>query len=430
MRVAYLAAGAGGMYCGSCLRDNRLAATLLAQGHDVVLVPVYTPLRTDEPDVSLSRVYYGGINVYLQQKWSLFRHTPWVLDRLLDSRRLLQGVTRLAAGTSPQELGALTVSVLKGAEGAQAKELAKLIRGLRKLAPDLINLPNLMFAALAQPLKEALGTPVVCTLTGEDIFLDKLPEPFKSQARDLIRLRSRDVDGFIAFTRYYASHAAEHFGLPAERLHVVPLGVGPDILAEPSPPPAEPFTIGYLARICPDKGLHVLAQAFRVLRGQGRDCRLAAAGYLPPGERPYLEAIRGRLAEDGLADGFECLGEVNLAGKRRFLALLHVLSVPTVYREAKGLYVLEALANGVPVVQPRHGSFPELIEATGGGLLFEPGDPRELAAALARLMDDPALREELGNRGRSAVLQSFTAEMMARKTWAVYQRLASAASRR
>ena len=102
-----------------------------------------------------------------------------------------------------------------------------------------------------------------------------------------------------------------------------------------------------------------------------------------------------------------------------------MLSVPTTYREPKGLYVLEALANGVPVVQPRHGSFPELLEATGGGLLVKPDDPHDLAAALSRLLGDLAHREELGRKGKEAVHSRFHAAAMAEETVNVYRKYLS-----
>lgn len=420
-KVVYLAAGAGGMVCGSCLRDNRLAAALIRAGHDVTLVPLYTPLQTDEPDASVGQIYYGGINVYLQQYVGLFRHTPRFIDRLLDSPSLLRGVGRLAAKTQPQQLGRLTVSVLQGAHGAQRKELNRLIQGLGNLKPDLINLPNLLFSGVAGPLKEALGVPVLCTLSGEDFFVDQLPEPFRGQSFDLIRQAAAHIDGFVAVTRYFGERAAKHFSLPAEKISHVPMGVptdssdGPTVLSEP-------FTIGYLARICPEKGLAELADAFVCLRRAGRPCRLRVAGYLSEVHRPYFDAVKADIGRAGFAEDLDCVGQVDLAGKRRFLQSLHALSVPAVYPEAKGLYVLEALAAGVPVVQPAQGSFIELIEQTGGGLLVPPGDVQALADGLGRLMDDDKLRMKLASAGRSAVVRSFSDEVMAQTTWALYSR--------
>src|SRR6266576_6343164 len=114
MRIAYITAGGAGMFCGSCMHDNTLVAELIHQGHDALLIPTYTPIRTDETDVSQKRVFFGGINVYLQQKLSLFRHTPWFLDRLLDQGWLLRLASRFAVKTEARELGALQVSMLQG----------------------------------------------------------------------------------------------------------------------------------------------------------------------------------------------------------------------------------------------------------------------------------------------------------------------------
>lgn len=428
MRVAYLTAGAAGMYCGSCLRDNTLVAALRAQGRDVLLAPLYTPIRTDEPDVSEHRVLYGGINVYLQQRSRLFRHTPWALDRLLDSPELLRRVSRGADGTPGQDVAELLVSTLRGQQGAQRKELAKLVRWLADARVDLVNLPNAMFVGTAATIRRELGVPVLCTLTGEDLFLDSVPEPWRTQAIELIRAGAAHVDGFVAVSRYYAGHAGRYFGISADKLVVVPLGVRVQDHAPVAAPASEPFTIGYMARICPEKGLHVLCEAVDLLRRQGRACRLRAAGYLSTSNRPYLD----RLADghgSGASRSFEYLGEVDRAGKLNLLRSLHVLSVPSVYREAKGLYVLEALAAGVPVVQPNHGAFPEVIEATGGGLLVEPESPAALAHGLAELMDDPVLRQKLGQRGRAAVHEAHTDQIMAQRMWSLYEQYATSRRR-
>ncbi len=422
MKVVYLTAGAAGMYCGSCMRDNTLVAALRARGRDVMLVPLYTPIRTDEDDVSEPHMFYGGVNVYLQQKSALFRHTPRLVDRLLDSPALLRKVTAGAGQGSPTDLAAITISMLRGRHGAQRKELAKLVRWLADVHPDIVNLPNAMFVGTARVIRESLGVPIFCTLTGEDIFIDKLPEPHREDVLSLIREGIREVDGFVSVSRYYAAHSREQFAIPEERLHVVPLGIRVEGSTEPAQPPDEPFTIGYLARICPDKGLHILCEAFKILRRAGRSCRLRIAGYCGGADRSYLQSIRGHLVDENLDNTVDYVGEVDRPGKLAFLRSLHVLSVPTVYREAKGLYVLEALANGVPVVQPEHGAFPEIIEATSGGLLFEPDNPQALADAIGRLMDEPHLRRQLGRQGQAAVVDSFTDEIMAERTWALYER--------
>ena len=89
---------------------------------------------------------------------------------------------------------------------------------------------------------------------------------------------------------------------------------------------------------------------------------------------------------------------------------------PTTYHEPKGLYILEAWANRVPVVQPRHGSFPELIDSTGGGLLFEPGNVADCVEKLLQLLTNPKLRSEHGEKGRVGTHQLYTAGVMAHET--------------
>lgn len=428
MRIAYIAAGAADMYCGSCLHDNTLAAELQKMGHDAVLVPTYTPLRTDGLDVSLDRVFFGALNVYLQQKAAAFRHTPGAFDWLLDRPGLIRRAARLGASTDPTELGDLTYSILQGQEGFQAKELEKLVTWLRDdLRPEIIHLTNSMFAGFARQLKRELGVPVVCSLQGEDLFLDQIQEPWRTRVHDLLCERARDIDAFQVNSAWYADFMADYLGgIDRDRMLVIPLGLNLNGYAAATlRAPDEPLTIGYLARICPEKGLHQLVEAFRLLAAQMPSVRLRVAGYLGARDRAYLQDLEARIADWGLAGAYEHVGEVDREGKLRFLQSLDVLSVPTVYRDPKGLSVLEALASGVPVVQPRHGAFPEMIEATGGGLLVEPESPEDLARGIGSLLRDPALRRELGERGREAVHTRFSARSEAEATVRGYERLLS-----
>ena len=428
MRALILAAGAGGMYCGSCMHDNRLAAALRARGHDAILLPLYTPLKTDERDVSDRHVYYGGINTYLQQHSALFRHTPRWLDRLLDARWLLRLAGRMASNTRAETLGPMTLSVLRGAHGAQRKELDGLIDGIRHWKPDLVQLPNLLFLGTARRLRETLNVPIICELTGEDIFVDQLPEPFRGQVCDEIRGRAADVDGFVALTRYYADYAARRFNLPPDRITHLPMGIPTAEFAASaetnSSPEAsdQPFTIGYLARLCPEKGVDELCETYLEIRRQRSNCRLRIAGYLGAADRPFFDAVLAKMRAAGCGPNeVEHVGEVSLAEKIAFLQSLQVMSVPTRYAEAKGFYVLEALAAGVPVVLPRHGSFPEFIEATRGGVLYEPDNRAAHARAIIDLIDQPDLRRSLAAAGQAAVRELYDTSRTSESTWQYYE---------
>jgi glycosyltransferase involved in cell wall biosynthesis len=424
--IAILAAGAGGMFCGSCMRDNALAGALRRAGQRVTLVPMYTPLRVEDGSVAIDEVYYGGVNIYLQHHSAIFRHTPRPLDWLLDRRAVLKLAGALGAQTAPARLGPLTLSILSGEEGPAVKELRRLARFLRsEVRPQVVSLPNLMFIGLARLLREELGAVVVCELTGEDLFLSQLVEPHRSAAQQIIRKRARDVDRFIATSASYADAMAAYLGIERGRIAIVHPGV-PEEYVLASEVPAKigrPPTVGYLARICPEKGLGQLVEAMarlRTLPGMA-DARLLAGGYLGGGDRDWLADVMRRAEAAGIGRAVTYLGELDRAKKLELLDSIDVLCVPSVYAEAKGIYVLEAMARGVPVVQPAHGSFPELIELTGGGILVPPGDLPALAEALAGLLRDHDRRAALGRAGRDAVRGGFTEDHMAGKMLEMYR---------
>jgi glycosyltransferase involved in cell wall biosynthesis len=425
LRILSLTAGAAAMYCGSCLRDNALAARLIKLGHDVTLLPFYTPTLTDEENVSRQQqVFFGGISVFLEQHSSAFRKAPRFLSRMLDAPGVIKAFTSGSISVDPKELGALTVSTLKGEAGHQAREIDKLLEFLHdEPAFDIANIPYALLISLAAPLKRALGCPVVVTLQGEDLFLDALPEPFRAQAIALVRAQVADVDLFIAVSEYYARYMRDYLGIPAHKMTVAQLGVNVDDLSVTTRTRTGPFTIGYFARIAPEKGLHNLADAYRILRTEKGlpPSRLVAAGYLPPEHRPYLEGIGARLAAAGLGDEFVYRGTVDRAHKVAFLHDIDVLSVPSGYHEPKGLYLLEAMACGVPVVQPNHGAFPEMIDRTGGGVLAESESGAHVANALYDLWRDPERAARLGRRGAEGVRAHYTTNHMARAVLAAYE---------
>ena len=434
------------MYCGSCLRDNALAAELISRGHDVTLLPVYTPTLTDEPNVSGDKVFFGGISVYLEQYVPLFRNSPRWLDRLWDWTPMLRLASRRSISTSPKMLGELTVSMLKGEEGFQHKEILKLLDWLKHEGPpDLVSLPYSLLLGLAKPINEALGRPLCCTLQGEDLFLEGLHEPYRSEALDLIRANIKYVDAFISVSEYYAGFMPGYLGIPREKIHVVPLGIKLEgYQPRPQSTPqstvasrvgdrAEPFTVGFFARVAPEKGLHVLADAYRRLREGGdlksdsAGARLEVAGYLAPEHKRYLSDIEHKMKDCGLASEFHYRGVLDREEKIAFLQKLDVLSVPATYDEPKGMFLLEAMACGVPVVQPKRGAFPEIIEKTGGGLLVE-DDPQSLAEGILRIYRDPALAEKLGQSGFQKVREHYSVARMADRALEVYESVVNRAN--
>ncbi len=422
MRIAFITAGAAGMYCGSCMRDNTLVTALRCLRHDALLIPTYTPIKTDETDASQKKVFFGGVNVYLEQKFWLFRHTPRFLDWLFNFRWLLKWVSRFAVRTKYSELGDITISMLQGTHGHQAKEVAKLVEFLKDEKPDVVLFTNALLSGVIPEVKRALGVPIFVTLQGDDIFLDELPEPDRKRCFELIRENGAAVDAYISTSAYYADHMASYVGLTRESIHVVLPGInlaGHGGLAAPRGD--RPLTVGYFARICPEKGFHRAVEAFITMRQTpgAPVAMLKASGWLGENNRPYFDEQVKRLTAAGLLGDFEHVESPTHDDKVLFMRSIDVLCVPTVYREPKGLYVLEAWANGVPVVLPAHGAFPELVESTGGGLLVAPDSIDELADGLRRMLSDDALRERAGRAGETAVRERFTADVMASNTVAI-----------
>lgn len=423
MNILSITAGAAGMYCGSCLRDNALAVELMQRGHRVTLLPLYTPTNPDETNVSRKRVLFGGISIYLQQYSSFFRKTPRFLDRLWDAPWVINAFASWSLSTDPGLLGDLTVSMLEGEHGVLRKEFDKLLEWLAdEPVPDVINLPNSLLIGLAAPLKRALQRPVVCTLQGEDLFLDGLVEPYRARAIELIKEQVADVDRFLAVSHYYVPVMSRMLSIPADKMSVVPLGINLSGYARRAQR-GESFHVGYFARVSPEKGLHVLAEAYIELRkrSRGSPMRLEAAGYLAPAQAGYLDKIKQRLAAAGLANEFTYHGAVDRDGKLAFLQSLDVLSVPAPYDEPKGVFLLEAMGEGVPVVQPRRGAFTEIVDKTGGGVLVAPDDVDALAAALYDLWKDPALAERLGRQGYEGVREHYSIARSADRLLSVYQ---------
>jgi glycosyltransferase involved in cell wall biosynthesis len=412
MRLLELTAGTGSFHCGTCLRDAALVKALRALGHEAEIAPLYLPLVLEE-GVESTPVHLGGINAYLAEKLP-FRLPRFLADRL-DAASLLLRAARKGEMTRARELGRMTVSMLRGADGRQQHEIGKLTEWLQgERRPDVVLLSNALLLGLAAPLARALGVPILCTLQGEAPFLEALPEPYRSEAWELARAKARDVARFVAVSAYTAELMSARLELGPERLEVAHNGIDP----APFTPGARrgPPTIGFLARLCRDKGLTTLVEAFRILkrRPEHRELRLLAGGTTLAYDRAPLAALEERLEAEGLAGSVTFRSNLSFQEKLALFAESTVFSVPATYGESFGLYLLEAWASGLPVVQPAHGAFPELLGATGGGLLVAPDDPAALAEGLHALLVDPARAAELGQRGRAAVLARFTLERMAR----------------
>lgn len=413
------------MFCGSCLHDNALATAMKRSGWDIQLVATYTPIRTDEADISVDHILFGGLNVYLQQKLPLLRWLPAALDRFLDNPKLIRRVTARAMNTDPKTLGTLAVSMLKGTLGNQRKEVFQMVKWMKLAKPDVLIFTNALIGGCIPELKRQLNVPVIVTLQGDDVFLDSLLPKYKQKCLALIKANSDLVDAFIVHSEFYRDYMADYFSIPPEKFYVTPLGLDVDqfhpALEITDRSQRTEFNIGYLARLAPEKGLHHLVDGFIELRKRpgNTHVKLKIAGWQSSQWQDYNEQQWDKLAAAGLEGEYENLGSLDRGKKLNFLNSLDVFSVPTDFLEPKGLYALEAMAAGVPVIAPAHGAFVELIQSTGGGMFTVPGSARAWADAAEELIHNVDLRQRLAQKGQQSVHLNRNAPAMAKSTGAV-----------
>jgi len=428
MKILHLTPGTGSFHCGSCLRDNALIKALRGRGHDALMIPLYLPLVTDADEANPEQhVRVGGIALYLQEKFPrVFQFVPRVVHRWLDSEWLLRWASKFMGMTSARDLGEMTVGSLLGEKGRQWSEWAKLVDWIETEAkPDVISLSNSLLIGLAPSLARRVRVPIVCSLQGEDAFLDNLPEPYRTRAWALMQENARSISRFISPSQFYATTMQPRLGATVDQMAVVYNGLNfatyDAVRVEPSVP-----TIGFLARMIHGKGLTTLVEAFVSLSGRGTvpGVRLRLAGAHTSADDGYQDGLRKRLTEAGLADRVTFEPNLTFEEKVRFLHEITIFSVPATCGEAFGLYVAEAQGCGLPVVQPEHGAFPELLSLTDGGLLCAPDDAEALADALQDLLLDTAKREALATNGRTNARRHFSSDRMALNFEAVLQGVA------
>lgn len=425
MKIVNIVPGFGGtFYCGNCLRDSGFAGAVRKAGHEAVILPVYLPL-TIQGDVHDTPVFYGAVNIYLKQAFPVLRHMPGWMEHLLNSQPLLKLAASKAGSTRAQGLEELTESMLLGKEGRQGKELDELVHFLKyHEKPDVVHFSNALLLGMAKQVRDEVGVPVVCSLQDEDVWVDAMNEPYPARMWDLLAEKANDVDAFVAVSRYFAGVMKTKMRLKDEKLHVVPIGIDP-AQYEFHPDPPDVPAVGFLSRMYEENGFGILVDAFVLLKSRPgfENLRLHASGGMTGDDKVFFNLQMKKLNDAGLRKDFSLFGDFRPESLGRFFKSLSVLSVPVLKGEAFGLYQMESLASGVPLVQPALGAFPEIIGETGGGLLYEPNTPEALASCLASVLNDRARLQQFSASGRKAVEEKFDFGMLAGKMIEVYERI-------
>jgi glycosyltransferase involved in cell wall biosynthesis len=413
MRIIQLTPGSGdNFYCENCLRDLALVRAFQKSGHDITMVPMYLPIDPgSQPFPRQAPIFFGGVNVYLQQKLGIFRKTPRWLDRCFDSSFLLKATGKLAGMTSAKDLGQTTLSMLQGSDGKQQKELERLISWLAAMdpKPEVIIVSNILLAGLAPSLKNQLNIPVICLLQDEEDFLDSLPQPYADQSWQWVRQHASSFDALVCVSDYYCQIMRERLGI--ETMPVIPMGLDPSAFETAPQLPHIP-TIGFLSKMCHDLGLDILINALHLLRHDDRlkDTILRVTGGKGAGDKVFLNKMQNRINAMGLSNAVDYVDDYSERSRKEFLKNISVMVLPSRKPLAYGLFALEACAASRPFVLPDTGVFGELVEKTQAGILYHPNNPVRLAESLRSLLTDPERMLKLGRQGRQAIETTYSIE--------------------
>ena len=426
MNIIQIIPGSGGsFYCGNCLRDSKYVDALRNQGHQVVKIPMYLPLFSDEHDITDIPIFYGAISTYLKQVYPVFRKMPDWFEKLLNSKPMMKMAASMAGSTRAKGLEDMTISMLLGEQGEQKEELDKMVNWIAEhCKPDIIHISNALLLGLAKRLKEKTEVPVLCSLQDEDVWVDAMQPKFQQKIWDLMHERAEDVDALVAVSNFFAETMKKQMNLPAEKVHTFYLGVDASDYHYISTK-EKPRNVGYISRMCHENGFDIVVDAFIALKKLAgyEDVKLIATGGSTGDDAKYIKEQKQKIKENNLENSFDILPEFEGDTRHDFFKKVSLISVPVRIGEAFGMYLLESMASGVPVVQPALGAFPEIIELSGGGVTYMPNSPEKLCETWIDLLNNPEKLEKLSINGHEGTKKKFNIHNHAAEIIGLYERL-------
>lgn len=426
MNIMHIIPGSGGsFYCGNCLRDSKFVEALRASEHKVVKLPMYLPLFADEHDLSREiPVFYGAISIYLKQQYPLFRKAPAWVDGLLNSAPMLKIAAKFAGSTRAKGLEEMTISMLLGEEGQQKEELDRMIDWIvENCNPDIIHLSNALLVGLARRLSDRMKVPVICSLQDEDQWVDVMKPSSQEMVWKLMAERGDAVTTFVAVSDYYAKEMKKQMGIPDEKLESVYIGVYPGDY-EFILPSSKKRNIGYVSRMCEELGMDILIDAFILLKRDAEysDVELHLTGGSTGDDKKFIAEMKRRIHLPGLTFAVKYYDDFEEKGLREFFRNVSLVSVPVRKGEAFGIYLLESMASGIPIVQPALGAFPEIVNLSGGGITYEPNTPQALADALREMLSDPKKLDTYAIQARKGTEEKFNVEGQVKRMIQIYEK--------
>jgi len=422
MKIAYLLPGSGGsFYCGNCTRDKFLTQSLKRAGNDILMIPMYLPLTIDDCEAD-SPIFYGAVNIYLEQISPIFKYLPQWAKKLLDSDKILRFAAKQSGSTSASGNEAMTISMLRGEHGKQAHDLDILINWLKEHEkPDVVHLSNALLSGLAAKLKKELGCKVICTLQDEDEWVDEMREPYCSETWKIISENAEHIDSFIAVSQYYANLMHSKLTIPSEKIKVVYNSLGDDLIRK-NQHSTDFHIIGYMSKINSHFGADILFEVFAELKKESQfsKLKLKYTGGYTDDYKKIISEINRKAKLLNIENDIEFFEDLSYEGKKIFLDSISLFCVPSRRKEAFGMHILEAFAAEVPVVMPEIGAYPELIEKSKAGLCYNPEDVSALTKTLRNVLTDRELYNNLQHNCHAAIKTAFSTVEQTDKMGEIY----------
>ena len=419
MKILFILPGAGdSFYCGNCFRDNLQAQALRKAGHEVIIMPLYLPLKHHafQSDVPL---FFPATTYYVEQKMFGKRKMPSWMKRMLGSEVLLDMASSLSGTTTAEGMEDMTLSMIEGEGHAfeeNAKQLIDWVKQSEK--PDIIQLSSSLLLGIAKELKKETGIPIVCSLQDEEVWIDSLKSEFVEKAWKGVSDNAKYVDRFITTSYYYQQIVKEKLPQLGSVDVIYP---GIDIAKYQSGDyPVDP-TIGFFYRMNKLDGLDILADAFVILKKRGSVPHLKlriGGGYMSP-DKKLVRQVKRTLKP--YASNVVIEDSYDMEKHADFYRKVSLLSVPLRFQEGVGLYLCEAFAAGRPAVEPNTGSFAEIVGQAG--LIYEPNDALHLADALEKILTDKQMYDRCKEQALALAKERYDDMSSAKRLTELYDEL-------
>ncbi|GHT12865.1 hypothetical protein AGMMS4956_08140 [Bacteroidia bacterium] len=418
MKILFIVPGAGdSFYCGNCFRDNLHANALRNAGHNVVIMPLYLPLK-DQSFLADTPLFFPATSYYVSQKFFTKRTMPRWVGKLLGTNFFLRIASSFAGTTSAAGMEGMTLSMINGTDIAFEQQVKNLIEWIKQDGkPDVIHLSSTLVIGIAKAIKQALDIPLVCSLQDEEVWIDKLEKHYADTAWQGILENIQYVDTFIASSRFYKNVVEQRFP-QIKNIQVVYPGLDTAKYASNNYPTAP--TIGFFYRMNEENGLGILAEAFVKLKKRGgfERVRLRIGGGYTSENNAFLKRVRTILLPyNNAVDWCETY---SLSEHARFYKEITAICVPITFDEGVGLYLCEAFAAGRPAIEPAAGSFPEIVG--DAGILYSPNSSDALADALEKLLTDKDLQNQCRANALKLSAERYSQSTLAAELQKMYEK--------